>query len=47
MVYLSGVKQAKLSRAEEWADKLRTKGVGGGWQGGEDGEMAKKDRRKR
>lgn len=37
---LSGVKQAKLSRAEEWTDKQRTKEVRGRLAGGEDGETA-------
>lgn len=35
---LSGVKQAKLSRAEEWTDKQRTKEVRERLAGGEDGE---------
>ena len=44
---LSGVKQAKLSRAEEWTDKQRTKEVRGGrLAGGEDGEAAKREEKK-
>ncbi|KAK5857701.1 hypothetical protein PBY51_010928 [Eleginops maclovinus] len=41
---LSGVKQAKLSRAEEWTDKRRTKEMRERLAGGEDEEMAKKKR---
>lgn len=42
---LSGVKQAKLSRAEEWSDKRRTKEVRerlAGWEDGETKELRKR-----
>lgn len=42
---LSGVKQAKLSRAEEWTDKQRTKEVRERLAGGEDGETRERSKR--